>query len=131
MNANFDENLCKAYPAIFAQRHGSMAETSMCWGFDVGDGWYHLIYTLCEELQRETGQGAPQVVALQVKEKFGGLRFYADGANARQVAMIDFAEAVSLRICETCGGPGELGQSHSGWYRTRCALHRKADGPPI
>lgn len=96
----------------------------MCWGFDVGDGWYHLLDVLCEELQRETDQGAPQVVASQVKEKFGGLRFYVESANARQMAMIDIAEALSLRVCDVCGSPGTLGESTTGWLSTRCEAHQ-------
>lgn len=112
------------YPKIFRDRHGSMTETAMCWGFDIGDGWYHLVDALCEELQRETDQGGPQVVATQVKEKYGGLRFYVDASNDRQSAMIDFAEALSLRTCETCGAPGTLGESKTGWLATRCEAHR-------
>ena len=99
MSPHLDESLCKKYPLIFANRHGSVMETLMCWGFDCGDGWYDLIDTLCGEIQhhidnrkrnrevilkKETfdsntlPEEIPQVVAVQVKEKFGSLRFYYD-----------------------------------------------------
>ena len=60
----------------------------------------------------------------RVKEKYGELRFYVDVSNDRQSAMIDFAEALSLRTCETCGAPGNLGESKTGWLATRCEAHR-------
>ena len=49
----------------------------MCWGFSCGDGWYLLIDRLCSSLQWDTDTNKyPQVVATQVKEKYGTLRFY-------------------------------------------------------
>lgn len=127
MTPELDKALCEKYPKIFADRNRSMTITAMCWGFDVGDGWYALIDVLCEELQRETDQqGAPQVIATQVKEKYGGLRFYVGCAEERQMAMIDFAEALSYRICEECGAPGSLDERKDRWMTTRCARHRNA-----
>ena len=35
----------------------------------------------------------------QVKEKFGGLRFYCGGLTTEQMAAIDEAEAKSYKIC--------------------------------
>lgn len=102
-----------------------MAVTAMCWGFAVGNGWYSLIDVLCEELQRDTDhQGAPQVVATQVKEKYGGLRFYVEGATDRQSAMIEVVEALSYRTCEECGSPGTLDERPGHWMTTRCSTHR-------
>ncbi len=70
-----------------------------------GDGWFDLIDVLCARMQFHTDvDGAPQVVALQVKEKFGTLRFYADGADEIHTGMIDVAQAMSERTCGSCGG---------------------------
>lgn len=127
MRPELDNALCEKFPLIFADRSGSMTTTAMCWGFDVGDGWYSLIDVLCEELQRDTDQqGALQVVATQVKEKYGGLRFYVHAASDRQMAMIDFAEALSYRICEDCGAPGSLDERKGRWMTTRCPKHQEA-----
>jgi hypothetical protein len=66
-------------------------------------------------------------VAAQVKEKFGGLRFYTDGQTPEQSAMISFAEALSERTCEECGAPGML--YPIGWVRALCTHHAdKAHG---
>lgn len=66
-------------------------------------------------------QGMPQVIAAQVKEKFGGLRFYVHERSDRQQGMITLAQAMSYRICDVWGARGELrGPVIS---RTRCDKH--------
>ena len=127
MSPELDKALCEKFPKIFTSRDSTMATTAMCWGFDVEDGWYPLIDVLCEQLQRGIDrQGEPQIVASQVKEKFGGLRFYVHSASDGQEAMIDFAEAFSYRICEECGAPGTLDDRKGRWLTTRCSNHRQA-----
>lgn len=131
MKQELDDLLCERYPLIFAKRHDSMQETCMCWGFSCGDGWFTLIDTLCERLQFDTDHnGAPQVVATQVKEKFGELRFYIGAGTERQYGMIDFATAMSAHICEKCGKPGQM-LSNDGWYLVRCAEHAPAGAVPV
>jgi hypothetical protein len=61
-------------------------------------------------------------VAIQVKEKFGGLRFYIDGGDDIHYALINFAESLSYYTCEVCGKPGKA--SRGGWITTRCDDHR-------
>lgn len=127
MSPELDKALCETFPKIFANRDGPMSTTNMCRGFEVQDGWYPLIDVLCEQLQRGINrQGEPQVVASQVKEKFGGLRFYVDSASDCQQTMISFAEALSYRICEECGSPGTLDDRNRRLLSTRCSNHRKA-----
>jgi hypothetical protein len=116
----------------------------MCWGFDCGDGWFDIIDTLCSLIQNDVdntirsqqyeitkGLISPenvvpeedlQVVATQVKEKFGGLRFYVTGANDRVRGMIDMAEAMSYQTCDVCGNPGKA--VNDGWVVTLCEPHR-------
>ena len=60
----------------------------------------------------------PQVVAAQVKEKYGSLRFYTVGGDDEIQGMVRMAEAMSCRICEDCGKPGK--QNEGGWIRTQC-----------
>lgn len=89
-------------------------------GASVGPGWRPLI----EELDKVLTRVAPEHRIAQVKEKFGGLRYYVDnldGTNAAQVyAAIELAERLSYRICEDCGAPG-TSVSLSGWFRTLCS----------
>lgn len=58
-------------------------------------------------------------IASQVKEKFGGLRFYVDRGNEKHHAYITFAEAMSYTICEECGATKDVHQT-TGWVRTTC-----------
>lgn len=63
----------------------------------------------------------PQVVAAQVKEKFGGLRFYFNGGNRYIQGMVAIAEAMSYRICEECGQMNEFVNPNSdGWIKSTC-----------
>ena len=124
MNKELDDLLCRRYPKIFADRRLPMTQSCMCWGFACGDGWFDLIDVVCERLQFWTDRnGAPQVVAAQVKEKYGELCFYPRGAiSDEQMGMIYMAEAMSARICERCGKPGEL-LVHGHCFMTRCPEH--------
>jgi hypothetical protein len=63
----------------------------------------------------------PTVV--QVKEKFGTLRFYIQSGTEAHYNYISFAEAMSGVTCETCGSPGKrLG---GGWVYTACEEHAR------
>lgn len=111
MREELDKLLCEKYPKMFVNRHKSMQETCMCWGFSCGDGWFDLIDQLCGNIQSYIDNNkhlnVPQVTVDQVKEKFGTLRFYVTGGNELIRGMIWFAESMSGRICETCGAPGK------------------------
>lgn len=70
---------------------------------------------------REVPPAVPQVVAVQVKEKYGGLRFYYSGGDEIIDAYLRFAEYLSERTCDVCGAPGK--QRDDGWIVTRCDAH--------
>lgn len=128
MKDELQNQLFERYPAIFAECTLPDNETAMCRGIEVGDGWLHLIDALCACLQWTTDHdGAPQVVATQVKGKFGRLRFYRHEASEQQVGMIDLAAELSGRICDVCGNPGDRGIVSRHLQATRCAAHTEAD----
>lgn len=128
MKQELDDKLCKKYPKIFRDRHGDPKETAMCWGFEFGDGWYSLIDTLCYQIQQEAIRENLDVTATQVKEKFGGLRFYIYGGNNYIHNIISFSEILSYKICEECGSmDGTVKQNEKGWIRTLCSKCRKED----
>jgi hypothetical protein len=86
-------------------------------------GWLDLIDELCGMLKTylEDHPEVPQVRARQVKEKFGGLRFYYSGGDAKCRELVARAEERSLSICEVCGRVGMLGGED--WLRVRCLDH--------
>jgi hypothetical protein len=71
----------------------------------------------------------PYVTASQVKEKFGGLRFYTNGYTEGIGAMISMAESMSYRTCEECGNPGR--SNNYGWISTLCDTHRLERGETL
>lgn len=83
--------------------------------FSVGSGWYGLIKELIVDLIK---LGWNKEIC-QVKEKYGGLRWYINGGSDEIYKRINEAETKSYTICEVTGKPGEL-RTDIGWYRTLC-----------
>lgn len=53
----------------------------------------------------------------QIKEKFGGLRFYYSGGDSQVAGMVFFAEYLCSKTCEVSGESGEL-CTRGAWYKT-------------
>ena len=83
--------------------------------FSVGEGWYSIIKELIEDLI-ELGWDKK---IYQVKEKFGGLRFYITNNSDEINDRILKAELLSYKTCEVTGKRGEL-RNDLDWVRTLC-----------
>lgn len=99
-----------------------LARIPVEWGraIQCGPGWYPIIAELDETL----GQLDPDYTVQQVKEKFGGLRYYytpsgplGDEVGAKMAACVRTAEARAARTCEHTGEPGVL-MARGSWYAT-------------
>jgi len=126
MQESLDKHLCKKYPLLYRDRHASPRVTLMCQGFAINEGWYHIVDELSAKLEAEIksikADGVPLdslPVAVQVKEKFGGLRFYMDNATESMYEAIGKAEEESFHTCEHCGAEGKLRTDRS-WILTYC-----------
>jgi hypothetical protein len=96
---------------------------------ECGPGWYPLVARLARSLEAEI-QALPRraqrgIYCVQVKEKFGGLRFYMYGATPAMREAIQRFEDESFHVCEDCGRPGTLRELR-GWFVTLCADHTHA-----
>ena len=103
----------------------------MAFGFECGDGWFTILEALCHSVQgqcdymnRMFPQLCLQGVAVQVKEKYGSLRFYLDFHYTENLddldmervrktlsfvdGMVSMAEAMSERFCGHCGSTFRL-----------------------
>jgi hypothetical protein len=128
----FAQRMEQAYPKMFATPYG---------GFAVSQGWWPIIEALCANIQSHTDwrntqrarlletneykhpvpDEVPQVEVHQIKEKFGGLRFYYGGGDEQIAGMVRMAEAWADTACEECGA---IGKRRSGsWIRTLCDIH--------
>jgi hypothetical protein len=88
---------------------------------DIGPGWYPLVF----ELDANLAKLFPDYQVHQVKEKFGGLRYYTEAVPKDIYTdwrkLIDEAEAKSFTVCEVCGAEGSTGGKW--WIRTLCEQH--------
>ena len=90
-------------------------------GIECGKGWEKIYMPLFEYIE-EYNKGKDeehQIRVLQVKEKYGELRFYTNFCTKELSDMIDKAEEESLHTCEICGKPCESIEKH-GWIYTMC-----------
>lgn len=134
MKDKLQQQLFEAFPLIFADRSRPMTETAMCWGIECGDGWYELIYDVCWLIQghidgqRALGKAVPQVVATQVKEKYGTLCFYYRGGDDYIAHVVAALEELAGTRCEVCGARGR--RYGGGWIRTLCDYHAETPEDP-
>lgn len=114
-------------------------------GAGVNPGWEPLV----DELHRRVLEVAPEITVNQVKEKFGGLRYYYSlpvEVSEREIddywcktvgekveKIVSAAELCSTWICEVCGEPGHTDNWNHGWLNTLCPEHgsiRSETGTP-
>ena len=123
---NFVKKLEEDFPKIFTGTHLSI---------EVGPGWWPIIERLCRNIQSHIdwkqaekekynrGDGCPQAVVVQIKEKFGELRFYCDGGDQYIDGLIQMATEWAGKTCEACGMPGK--RTNTSWIKTLCEQHSK------
>ena len=78
----------------------------------VGPGWHSIVTRLIDDLFELGWDGK----LLQIKEKFGGLRFYVDSGNEAIFRRINEAEGESVVTSEFSGKPGRV--RDTGWMKT-------------
>ena len=110
------DKLVQEFPAVFQNMDDSGISS-------LPTGWYNILYNLCEELtpilieersKITEDPEQPLFSVLQIKEKFGGLRFYyMMNTENRELynniqKLIDIAEDKSYDICQITGKPRTL-----------------------
>ena len=120
------EDLINKYPKIFQPYVGN--PNGINW-HGVPEGWLPIIDKLCGCMQlyidnhvtySKDGEYKPQqVTCSQMKEKFGGLRFYTNGHDQVVEGMINMAEHLCDYTCQDCGSEEDLGIT-SGWITVLC-----------
>jgi hypothetical protein len=130
MNVNFIDRLRADFPLMYED------------GADVwcDKGWEPIIYHLSSTIQhyidrsnsrrqwlidnkfKDIPEPIEQVKVAQVKEKYGGLRFYYDYGDEFIAGLVEMAEIWAERTCEVCGEKGSL-RGDLPWIRTLCDEH--------
>jgi hypothetical protein len=98
------------------------------------EGWRDLLERCCARIETALAEGGALRV-LQIKQKFGALRFYwsghlPDAAEAKVDEAIALAAARSACTCEICGAEGRL-HNRGGWLATACPEHAKGELKPV
>ena len=138
MNHELELKLYNKYPKILQDCGKSPMESCMSFWMECDDGWYELLDKCMEKLQYfcdlcTSSEEEVQVVATQIKEKFGTLSFYTSvyGSNSIEHSIIDniidAAEIKSAHTCEVTGKDGTICK-RGGWYRTLCYEQARKDG---
>ena len=114
----FTKHMEQRFPKMFETPYG---------GFCCGEGWWPILEKLCSNIQNhidwknKQSEIVLQVTVAQIKEKFGGLRFYYEGGDEHINGMVRMAEAWADASCEECGAPGK--RRDGGWIKTLCDIH--------
>ena len=110
-----------------AEQHEAREEQFRAERAKVGSGWHPII----DDLHDNLGMLLGDYDVLQIKEQYGGLRYYilldfrVEPENRMQALhAIGDAERKSLLTCEGCAENGDT-QYHGGWYKTLCNKHHK------
>jgi len=120
------------------------SNSRMIYGCEIEDGWFNILYALCESIQSYLGQiqnsikhkiidpktKVPEFAFLQIKEKLGELRIYFSDGDEYIRGKVSMAAAMSRYVCEYCGvSTLEVAQSKD-WIKTlcpRCAKKNKKE----
>ena len=125
--------LLEKYPVLYREAWvapKNPASRFACGGFEIGDGWFHILDRLSARLAKDTA-----IHVVQVKEKYGRLKVYWEGQqnappdprlDAEIEAAIREAADESERTCELCGEPG-MSEMRGNWVSVRCGPCDRSD----
>jgi len=144
MDRELQNKLYEKYPQFFVNKDKTPMESPMCFGIEVGNGWYQILSNVCWMIRQHEDnkrwrkkyleENDPEKLAAeaeyfpvkfdQIKEKYGGLRLYFSGGDDYVEGLVSMAEAISYYVCEICGNKGEANKG--GWISVRCEAHRNS-----
>jgi len=134
MNEYLSKRITDAFPWWFRPEN---PYSLMKYGFTVDGGWFSILWDLCTQIKTILlNRGAPLdcYEVIQVKEKFGGLRWYYDLNLLDEelkatlwkeiVPLVREAERKSYKTCETCGSTDNTVKTQprpqGAWTLTKC-----------
>ena len=96
MKKELQDKLLNQFPKLYRQYYLTVQESCMPWGFDCPDEWFSAIWELSERISQYTETTGILIEAVQVKEKFGGLRFYYDVVTQSDSVNYDYIHEMIL-----------------------------------
>lgn len=115
-----EQDIISKYPILYQNYAMPPSSSPMCFGFECGKGWLGIIDELSSKIEawNKVNLDSP-VIAQQVKEKFGGLRFYANCSVKEVDQWIIEAEDKAWNTCSRCGSTHNIIHTE-GWIETIC-----------
>ena len=115
------QSLLDKYSYMFKHKvTGCMDAPFALFGFECGEGWFDIIKKLCSQIDELlTKKDKKSFRVIQVKEKFGTLRFYTSFITNEIEKAINEAEKLSGETCESCGAKGTMRNRYD-WLMVRC-----------
>lgn len=117
------EIIFKTFPVLFDMEKAKVWPINL-FGIECDEGWYNIIHNLSycinSLLMQIPEEEREDYYVVQIKEKFGGLRWYMNDETKEMTEHIQKAEDMSYKVCETCGKPGE--PRKGGWIKTLCDI---------
>lgn len=90
-------------------------------GVECGEGWKHLYEPITEYIENYNKTHEDEPIEIhQIKEKFGGLRYYTNFCTEELRKMIDKAEKESFKTCEVCGKHIDKPIIENRWVYAEC-----------
>lgn len=114
MNSKLDKKLCISFPMLYNNQN--IDNKNLYFDFECNNGWYKLIHQLSSNIENILKKDDLPFYAVQVKQKFGALRFYMNQTNDKINKLICDAETQSNKICEECGDIGKITNRNSYFY---------------
>lgn len=88
-------------------------------GFECGDGWVDILSELILKIKELDSNTGVVTEVIQIKEKFGGLRFYPMHGGSTEIwKLISEYEQKSYEVCEITGSTIDVGLWTYGWMIT-------------
>lgn len=122
MKVELQDYLKKKFPLLYPKN----------FEFECNDGWFQILLWLSRYLEMYTTQQnemsvknpqyyqpVKQTVAVQIKQKFGTLRFYYEGGNEHIHTIIQYTEFISGYICEYTGKTIDVGYNKKGFIQVQ------------
>lgn len=99
--------------------------------FEINKGWNELVEEITSKIEVINNKYSPSsyIRAVQVKQKFGGLRYYISIEDVEEqdvkyvYDIIAEAEKRSFTICEYCGSTAKISK-HRTYVETLCDEHK-------
>lgn len=118
MSIKNQNKIFSKYPLIMSRIKDDIESGLQPYGIYCGDGWFDIIDDLCADLKIIIEDSKIEdVCAVQIKIKFGSMRFYLNKVNPRISDRIGNAEKLSYKVCSKCG---ECKEVHRSSFCSKC-----------